>query len=148
MRRFALAGSVVLLCACTAKETKTADTSAPPPAALSPYIAGVWDVQLKPEGKDSVVTTFVLNTTDSAEWLFQFPNGKPNPMHITSLKGDTVMAETEWFDSSVRPGLKAKTNSSLSVNDDGKLVGKIVAHYQTTGPDTLRVFNAEGKRKQ
>ena len=148
MRFLALAGSVVVLGACTAKESKPADTSAPPPAALSPYIPGIWDVTVKPEGKDSVVATYVLNTTDSAEWLFAFPGGKPVAIHLTGIHGDTAMAESDIFESSVRPGMKAKSSQKVWVNDDGRLVGKAVVHYETTGPDTVRIFDTEGKRKQ
>lgn len=148
MRILALAGSVLVLGACSAREDKPADTAYVPPAAMSPYIPGVWDVTVKPEGKDSVATTYILNTTDSAEWLFAFPGGKPNAMHITGIKGDTVMVESALFESSVRKGLMATSTQKVWVNEDGRLVGKVVVHYQTNGPDTVRTFDTEGKRKQ
>lgn len=151
MRFTALIGCVAVLAGCTAKESKPSDSSAADTTAaapqMSPYIAGVWNVVVKPEGKDTVVTTYVLNTTDSATWLFAFPNGKPTEMHVTGLKGDTVLAETDLFDSSVRPGLKARTNAKFWMQDT-MLVGKNVVHYQTTGSDTLRIFDTEGTRKK
>jgi hypothetical protein len=154
MRFIALLGCAALVAGCTTKETPPADTTAaaPAPAAPAPTIslasiAGIWNVTVKPEGKDTVVTTYVLNTTDTTDWHFQFPKGKPIAMKITSMRGDTLVSETDWFDSSVRPGMKTKTNS-LTWLQDGKLVGRTTAHYQTTGPDTVRIFITEGTRQQ
>jgi len=158
VRYTALAGCVLLFAACSTKEAPpAADTTAmaPAPEAAAPTpatpvslasVAGVWNVNVKPEGRDSVATTYVLNTTDSTAWTFAFPKGKPIPMRVTGVRGDTVITETDWFDSSVRPGLKARS-SSTSWLQNGKLVGKTVVHYQTTGADTVRTFDTEGTKK-
>ncbi len=154
MRLTALLGCAVLVAGCSTKEAPpAADTTAvaavpagPPPMSLG-HVAGIWNVTVKPEGKDTVLTTYILNNTDTAGWLFAFPGGKPIPMKVVEVRGDTVVTETDWFDSAVRKGMKAKTRSTEWLNDDGKLVGKVVAHYQTSGPDTVRVFDTEGVRK-
>ena len=103
-------------------------------------------MNVKPEGRGTVMATYVLNTTDSAAWSFAFPKGKKVPMRVTSVSGDTVITETDWFDSSVRPGLKARSNVK-SWMQDGKLIGKNVVHYQTKGADTLRIFDTEGTKQ-
>ena len=153
MRLIALLGCVAIVAGCTAKEnppaadtTAMAPAPAPAPAMSLASIAGMWNVTVKPEGKDTVVATYVLNTTDSTAWTFAFPGAKPVPMKITGMSGDTVMTETDWFDSAVRKGLKTRTNATAWMQD-GKLVGKTVAHYQTTGPDTVRVFMTEGTKQ-
>ncbi|MDP9178437.1 MAG: hypothetical protein M3O61_12215, partial [Gemmatimonadota bacterium] len=119
MRFTALAGCVVLVAGCSTKEAPpAADTTAMAPApeaapaasASLATFAGMWNVTVKPEGRDTVVATFVLNTTDSTAWSFTMPKGKPIAMRVTSVRGDTVATETDWFDSSVRPGLKARSN--------------------------------------
>lgn len=156
MRFAALAGSVALIVGCSTKEAPpAADTTAmaaPAPAAAPAApaslatFAGTWNVNVKPEGQDTVVATYVLNTTDSTAWSFAFPKGKRVPMKVMSVSGDTVITETDWFDSSVRPGLKARSNVK-SWMQDGKLMGKNVVHYQTTGADTLRIFDTEGTKQ-
>ena len=155
MRFTALAGCVALVAGCSTKEAPpAADTTAMAPAAEAApaapaslaTFAGVWNVNVKPEGRDTVVATYVLNTTDSTAWSFAFPKGKTIPMRVTSVRGDTVVTETDWFDSSVRPGLKARSNGT-SWMQSGKLVGKNVVHYQTTGADTLRIFDTEGTKQ-
>jgi hypothetical protein len=123
---------------------------APAPAPAPPMslasVAGMWNVTVKPEGKDTVVTTYVLDATDTTAWKFTFPNGKPIAMKVTGMEGDTIVAETDWFDSAVRKGLKTRTNSRTWMQD-GVMTGKVVAHYKTTGPDTVRVFDITGTKQ-
>ena len=155
MRFTALIGCVVLIAGCTTKEAPPATDSATDTAAATSStlpgrslgsIAAIWNVTVKPEGKDSVATTYILNTTDTTAWLFAFPNGKPNKMRVTEIRGATIMTETDWFESSVRKGLMARSTSVIWIQD-GKMVGKTTAHYKTTGPDTVRVFDTEGIRQ-
>jgi hypothetical protein len=87
-----------------------------------------------------------MNNTDTTDWTFAFPKGKPVHQRVTAVHGDTVFLETDLFESDVRKGLKVRTNSEVW-EMDGKLMGKTTAHYQTTGPDTVRVFITEGVRK-
>ena len=124
----------------------SAPAAAPAPPVSLASVAGMWNVKVKPEGRDSVATTYVLNTTDSTAWSFSFPMGKPIPMRVTGVRGDTVITETDWFDSSVRPGLKARSSSTAWLQD-GKLIGKTVVHYHTTGADTVRTFDTEGTKR-
>jgi len=110
-------------------------------------VAAIWNVVVKPEGKDTVVTTYILNTTDTTDWHFQFPKGKPIAMKITGIRGDTIVTETGIFDSSVRPGQKVQTNS-LTWLQDGKLMSKTVAHYQNSkSPDSVLNLITEGTRQ-
>ena len=155
MRFTALIGCVVLVTACSTKDSAPAADSAADTTAATPStipgrslgsIAAIWNVTVKPEGKDSVVTSYILNTTDTTAWLFAFPNGKPNKMRVTDIRGDTIVAETDWFESSVRKGLQARSNVVVWISD-GKMIGKNTVHYKTTGPDTVRVFDVEGIRQ-
>ena len=155
MRFTALLGCVVLVAACSTKDSapaadSVADTTAAAPSTLPGRslgsIAAIWNVSVKPEGKDSVATTYILNTTDTSAWLFAFPGGKPNKMRVTEIRGDTLMTETDWFESNVRKGLMARSTSVTWIQD-GKMIGKTTVHYKTTGPDTVRVFDTEGIRQ-
>lgn len=157
MRLTALLGCAVVLVACTKKDaapvadTMSADTTAaapaPPPAPMSlASMAGKWNVSIKPEGKDTVVTSYVLNTTDSTHWSFTFPKGPKVDMKITGVSGDTVMTSTDWFASQLRKGQKVQTDSRTWMQD-GKLMSKTVAHYKTPGPDSVVNLVGEGVKQ-
>src|SRR5215217_8119200 len=70
MRLVALIGAVALVTACSPKDSApAADTTAAAavdtasgvaPMSLG-HVAAIWNVAVKPEGKDSVLTTYVLN---------------------------------------------------------------------------------------
>lgn len=150
MRLTALLGCVAVAAACTAKESAPpADTTAaapPAPTVSLGHLAGVWNVTVKPADKDTVVATYILNNTDTTDWTFMFPKGKPIHEKITGYRGDTIVMETDWFDSAVRPGLKVRTNS-LVWEQDNKLMGKVTAHYQNAGADSVRQLVSEGIRQ-
>ena len=154
MRITALLGCALLVVGCSKKEAPPADTAAAVADSAAPMqtvslasVAAIWNVVVKPEGKDTVVTSYILNTTDTTEWHFQFPKGKPIAMKITGIRGDTIVTETGIFDSALRPGQKVQT-SSLVWLQDGKLMGKVVAHYQNANrPDSVVNLVTEGTRQ-
>jgi hypothetical protein len=150
MRLTAILGCIAVAAACTAKESAPPpDTTAaapPAPTVSLGHLAGVWNVTVKPADKDTVVATYILNTTDTADWTFMFPKGKPIHQEITGYRGDTIVSETDWFDSAVRPGLKVKTNS-LTWEQDSKLMSNVTAHYQNAGADSVRQLISEGIRQ-
>ena len=153
MRFKALAACFLVIAACTKKDAAPADSiaAADSAAAAAPVtslasFAAVWEVTAKPEGKDSVATTYVLNTTDTTDWTFAFPGGKPIHMRVTGIKGDTVMTETDVFESSVRKGIQVHTTGASWIQD-GKMVGKITGHYSVPTADSVLVFSTEGIRK-
>lgn len=152
MRAIALFSFVILLAACSSADTPpAADTSAvvseAPPAALSlATMTGMWDTNVRRQGTDSIVATNVVNATDSTAWTFAFPNRAPIAMRITGTSGDTVMWETDAFESAVKKGLMTR-NSGKSWIRDGKMMGSVTARYETTGPDTVIVFDTEGTKR-
>src|SRR5215207_1647478 len=100
MRITALLGCAMLVAACSTKETPAVSdttTAAVPPAAAPVTFAsfsGKWNILVKPEGQDTVVTSYLLDTTDSTKVTFTFPDGRPVPVRITAISGDTLVAET------------------------------------------------------
>ena len=149
MRFTALLGLAVLVTGCTRQDAPSAaDTMAiapPAPASLA-GMAGMWNVNVMREGSDSVATTYVLNTTDTAAWTFTFPNRQPIPIRITGMSGDTVLSEAGPFESSVRPGVQT-SNTIRTWREGDKLVGWVRARYDVAGPDTVIVFRTEGTRQ-
>ncbi len=102
MRITALLGCAMLVACSTKKTPPVADTtaiaSAPAPAMSLASIAGTWKVIMKPEGKDTVVSVYLLDTSDSTSWTITFPNGMRAAMRVIGMSGDTVLAATDWSD--------------------------------------------------
>jgi hypothetical protein len=123
-----------------------APAPAPAPALTLADFAGKWQVRSIPEtGKDTSPTNYVLTATaDTAGWLITFPSGVKVPVHVT-LSGDSVMEKTGIFASQRRKGVKVMTEGSMTLQG-GKLVGTTVAHYSTTGPDSVLRLRTEGTK--
>ena len=158
MRRLALLSSAILFVACSKADNPPPDTgmaAAPAPAPVPPApapislsaVAGKYDVSGKYEGTDSTVVKYVLTTTaDTTGWSITFPNRKPVPVHIVSVAGDSIVMASGPYESAIRKGVMVTTNT-VNRLQDGKLVGRTVAHYAVKGPDSVRIITSEGVRK-
>ena len=151
MRRITLLGLAVVFAACAkadtppATDTAIAVTETPAATSLGSF-AGMWDVNVMPEGSDSVATTHVLNVTDTAAWRVEFSDRPGAAVRLTGMRGDTVLAEAGPFESGVRRGVQVRTANTYWLQD-GKLMGKTIARYETTGADTVRHFHSVGTRR-
>ena len=157
MRLTALLGCAVLLVGCAKADAPPADTLAAteaPPVMEAPAaplsltsLAGKWDVKVMGASSDSVLTTYVLNTTDTSAWTFAFPKRESIPMRITSVAGDSIVTDAGPFVSSVRKGgVKVRTTATMRLID-GKIVGTTTARYATTGPDSVAMLRMEGTKQ-
>lgn len=156
MRRLALLCSAILFVACTKAENPPADTGmavAPEPAPAPPApislaaVAGKYDVTGKNEAGDSTLVTYVLTATaDTTGWSITFPNRKPIPLRIVSVAGDSIVMDGGPYESAIKKGIMVTTNTVQRL-ENGKLVGRTVAHYATKGPDSVRIVVSEGVRK-
>ena len=91
--------------------------------------------------------TYELDTgADGSSWTFNFPKRKPVKAQVQA-SGDSIITEMGPFESMLQKGVQVTTNSVLRLQD-GKLVGTTVAHYATTGPDSVRNLRMEATRKQ
>jgi hypothetical protein len=150
MRFAVLLGMAVLVAACMKKEAPpaadTAAVSSLPPGRSLASMAGIYDVTVMPENNDSVLTTYLLNTTDTTGWLFAFPEKSPVQMRVIDRKGDTLVAEAGPFASSVRNGIQTTTVSRMWL-EAGELRGTVDATYAGGAPDSARRYRIEGKRR-
>ena len=137
--------------ACASGEKTSADTAVAADSIsdrLVDYYTGVWDVEVRPEGSDSVVTIYTLNTTDNREWYFAAPDQKPVTLRVKSTRGDTVYTETGTFTSAIKPGVQATATSRAWFDEDDRLVGVMLISFETGGPDSVVTYNTYGRRKQ
>ncbi len=158
MRRLVLLCSLAVMVACSKKENApVADTGmvapapapVPAPAALSlADVAGTWSVVGKYEGTDTTVVTYDLTATaNNTGWSIKFPNrAKAVTQRVVSVSGDSVVLEAGPYESAIRKGVQVTTRT-VDRLQDGKLVGRTIAHYSVKCPDTVRIITSEGTRK-
>lgn len=154
----ALCSCVAALAACSKRETPPADTLATPPAttpappAPTPAaaitladVAGKWNMTSVPETGDTTPTKYVLTaTSDSAGWKLAFPNGLTVAAHPMA-SGDSIILRAGPYASVRRKGVQVTTEGAMRRQGD-RLVGTTVAHYKTTGPDSVLRLRTEGTR--
>jgi hypothetical protein len=148
--------AVLIGCAKTEKQPEADTTAAAAPAAeAAPApaaklsladVAGKWTVRTMAETGDSALVTWELAATpDTTGWTMTFPKRKPIPVRVVAVDGDSMVMEAGPFESALRKGIKVRTHSVTRLQD-GKLVGATVAHYATSGPDSVRQLRLEGTR--
>lgn len=154
MRRLMLGCCAIALVGCSKpkEEPPMESTAAAPetPAAPAPIaladVAGKWSVRSMAESGDSTLVTYELVAAgDTSGWSLNFPKRKPIPMRVVAVAGDSIVTEAGPFESVLRKGVKVSTNSVMRLQD-GKLVGTTIAHYATSGADTVRNLRIEGTR--
>jgi len=160
MRHFplcAVACCTAALIGCSRGDTGDADTTAgdtsamaaPMAAPASPamslaQMAGRWNMRSVPETGDTTATTYVLTATaDSSGWTITFPNRQPVAMRVVAVAGDSVVTEAGPYASARRRGVQVTTTTSMRMMGDS-LVGTTVAHYVTTGPDSVLRLRTAG----
>lgn len=153
--RVAIACCTALLIVGCSKKEQPADTTAaaaapapaPAPKTLAlADVAGKWQMRSVPEsGADTSATTYVLTATaDTSSWVMTFPSGLKVPVHV-QVSGDSLLQSTGEFASQRRKGVKVKTEGSFKLQD-GKLVGRTVAHYSKAGADSVLRLRTEGTK--
>ena len=154
MRRLVIGCCAIALVGCNKpkEEPPMESTAAAPetPAAPAPIaladIAGKWSVRSMTESGDSTLVTYELVASgDTSGWSLNFPKRKPIPMRVVAVAGDSIVTEAGPFESVLRKGIKVTTNTVLRLQE-GKLVGTTIAHYATSGADSVRNLRMEGTR--
>jgi len=149
--------TTLLLVSCAKKEQASTDSVAAPdttsamapsptPALALADVAGKWNFRNVPEvGNDTTPTEFVLDAKpDSAAWTITFKSGlKVTPTVRTA--GDTLYLKAGPFASQRRKAVKVNTEMALRM-ENGKLVGRTTAHYDTKGADSVIMLRSEGTK--
>jgi hypothetical protein len=94
---------------------------------------------------DSTLVAFVLNATSTtAGWTITFPKRAPISERVV-VAGDSIIMDAGPYPSVLRKHVMVTTHT-VSRLQDGKLVGITVAHYATSGADSVRNLRTEGAR--
>lgn len=148
-----LAAAVMSVAACTKSDTPPAADTSMPVATETPQapitlasVAGKWNVNVLGESSDDVLATNVATfSEDPTASSFRFPGGPEIPIRNVKVSGDSITYDAGPFPSAVRRGLQVSNRVALTLRD-GNLVGTATARYETTGPDTVRLFRLVGTR--
>lgn len=150
MSRVALLLVVPLMIACTKKDAAVADTSAATAetTALAPgSYAGNWTVNVRPEGKDSILLTYALeSTSDMTGWKMTLPGREVMDLRVVSMDDDSVVIENGPYSSALRKDIMVTTRSSMRKEGD-KLVGKTIARYNVKTADSVVMLQTEATRR-
>ena len=141
-------GLLVLGCKRKASEEATqepaADTVAGAATISLADIAGTWDMRAVPEtGADTTTTVYQIKATANGLTLF-LPDRDPIETAVTA-SGDSIIVDAGPFESVRRAGVMVTTHSAFRLEGDG-LVGTTVAHYVTSGADSVLHLHVEGTR--
>jgi len=154
MRLLTIGCCLAVLAGCAKPEQRAAKDStaaslgagaAPTPISLA-TVAGKWTVRTMAATSDSTLLTFdLVATPDASGWTFNFPNRAPVPVRVLAVDGDSIVTEAGPYESALRKGVQVSTHSVMRLQD-GNLVGTTVAHYATTGPDSVLTLRTHGTR--
>jgi hypothetical protein len=154
MRALTICCFVAVLTGCAKPEQQAAKDSTatslaagatPAPISLA-AVAGKWTVRTMPANSDSVLLTFeMVATGDPSGWTFNFPNRAPIPVRVLATEGDSIVTEAGPYESALRKGVQVSTHSVMRLQD-GNLVGNTVAHYSTSGADSVLNLRTHGTR--
>jgi len=152
MRRIFLFLFVIMAASCTSKDA-TKDKAATESATSSSTtiavadIRGEWRVQAMTDRSDSVITMYKLWVGDDTTLKIKFDN-RPDTIfpHIIAVAGDSIVTQTGPYRSIARDNAMVTTISVLRLQN-GKLVGRSVAHYAVTTPDSVMAIRSEGTRR-
>jgi hypothetical protein len=157
MRFLVLSCCIALLAGCgqqrNAEDRAAGDTAAAapaaraePPAAISlADVAGKWNVRSTDEAGGTPAEVVLVATEDTSGWTMTGSNGKPVPVRVVAVGGDSIVTEAGPYESFVRKGVKVTTRI-VNRLDGGKLVGTIEARYTTKGGDSVVQRRSEGVR--
>jgi hypothetical protein len=107
----------------------------------------MWNVNIMPMDRDTVVTSYVLNATDSTAWSFVFAGRTDTiPMRVARVSGDTLITEAGPFASGIRQGQQVSVTSK-TVLQNGQMVMTVDAHYEGTPADSVVRLRGVGTRQ-
>lgn len=141
-------GLLIVACANEPAEEATeelpADTVAAAPTISLADVAGTWDMRSVPvSGEDTTATVYqVVVTADS--WTQMLPDRDPLEGQVTT-SGDSIVVDAGPFESVRREGATVSIHGVYRLAGD-RLVGTVIARYETTGADSVLELATEGTR--
>ena len=127
-----------------ATEEIPADTVPAEPTISLADVAGTWEMRSVPEtGSDTTATVYQL-VASADGWTLMLPDRDPIEAEVTT-SGDSILMLAGPFESVRRDGVMVTTHSVYRLEGD-RLVGTVVARYETMEADSVLRLASEGTR--
>lgn len=108
--------------------------------------AGTWENTANLEGVDDAVRSTMTGTAAGDDWSLTL-EGRPGiPMQV-SIVGDSLVAQSEEYESILRPGVMVSVRSASVLHDD-MLMGNMTATYRTPAGEQVVPGTITGRRVQ
>ncbi len=136
MRRVAVVGSALFLLACGRSERQAEPPAPPPPPPPTMAdFAGTWRSMSVMEGAPDTIISQFSGPASEYDWRLTLPGRDPMPMQVW-IEGDSLVAVSPKYESLLRKGVLVQLRST-GVLKDGKLVGNLLATYDSAGGQAL-----------
>ena len=154
MRAIVVFSCAAILAACSKADDRTVgeatlrdtmETEAPAATLSLSDVAGKWKVRTTDEAGGNPVDAELFATADTSGWTFTGPKGKPIPLRVVAIAGDSFVTEAGPYESFIRKGVQVSTRT-VNRLQDGKLVGTMEARYRVGGRDSVSIRRSEGTR--
>ncbi|CAN5615086.1 hypothetical protein BH23GEM9_BH23GEM9_35510 [soil metagenome] len=135
----AIVPAILILAACGSP-----DQDAPPvvddpaPAASGATLAdfaGTWNNEVRLEGVAEPVSSRFVGSADGTGWVMNLEGRDPIPLRA-SVVGDSLITESETYESILRPGVSTRARSAMARNGNDA-AGTVVVTYRTDAGDEV-----------
>jgi hypothetical protein len=110
-------------------------------------VAGKWKVRSTDEAGGTPVDIEMVATADTSGWTMTGSNGKPVPVRVVAVDGDSIVHEAGPYESFIQKGTQVRTRT-VSRLEGGKLVSNLEATYSTKSGDSVVRRRSEGTRAE
>lgn len=148
MRSLVAALALTALVACggadeAADMPEMADDVVPAGPTLADF-DGTWDLVATLEGTPDPVPVQIEGSA-AGGWTMTLPDREPMAVE-TSLSGDSLVMESAPYESVIRDGVTVSVRNAVVMTDDGRMVGTLVATYQTAEGEEVVPGTVAGER--
>jgi hypothetical protein len=144
--RFLTTLLIVAVAACAPADQPAEEAADQPSGPTLADFAGTWQSMATLEGVEDPVPTTMSGSADGSDWTMTL-EGRPDIAVHVAVVGDSLIAETEEYESVLREGVMVQVRTA-SVLSDGMLMGHLVATYKTAEGDEIVMGTLEGTREQ
>jgi hypothetical protein len=127
-----------------ATEELSADTVAAAPTISLADLAGTWDMRSVPVSGEDTTPTVYQSIVTADGWTLMLPDRDPIEGVVT-VSGDSIIMDAGPYESVRRDGLMVTTHAVYRLEGD-RLVGTVVAYYETLDADSVLSLTTEGTR--
>lgn len=141
-----LAWGGIALAGCAKTEERAAEETTVATISLAD-VAGTWQMRATELDGSNLMEYQLTATADGSDWTIVGPGRPPIRVRILSVTGDSIVGESEPYESFLRPGVQVRLREVYRLHE-GKLVSTMEGRFATARGDSLSHRRSEGTRAQ